>query len=114
MADASNKRFTIDIRSGENRPALAAARAAGTVRSSRLECPNCRASTPMAAIRGDQKGSGGRGYGLRQWTNADLAPRPEDVFQERLYCVRWRSRSEQPKVEYRAVGDADLRREAKR
>ncbi len=112
VADAAHKRFGIDIRSGENRTALAAARAAGTVRSSRLECPNCRASTPMAAIRGDQKGGGGRGYGLRQWTNADLVPRPADVFQERLYCVRWRSAGDAPKVEYRAVGEADLRREA--
>ena len=113
VADATNKRFVIDIHSGENRAALAAARAAGTVRSSRLECPNCRASTPMAAIRGDQKGSGGRGYGLRQWTNADLVPQPADVFQERLYCVRWRSPGDEPNVEYRAVDGADLRREAK-
>ena len=112
VADAANKRFAIDIRSGANSVALAAARAAGTVRSSRLECPNCRASTPMAAIRGDQKGGGGRGYGLRQWINADLVPRPTDVFQERLYCVRWRSGGDEPKVEYRAVGEADLRREA--
>ncbi len=27
--------------------------------------------------------------GLRRWTNEDLVPRPEDVFQERLYCIRW-------------------------
>ena len=110
--DAANKRFDIDIRSGENRAALAAARAAGTVRSSRLECPNCHASTPMAAIRGDQRGSGGRGYGLRQWTNDDLLPRPVDVFQERLYCVRWRLPGDDPVAEYRAVAEADLRREA--
>ena len=112
MPDAANKRFDIDIRSGESRAALAEARAAGTVRSSRLECPNCHASTPMAAIRGDQRGGGGRGYGLRQWLNADLAPRPEDVFQERLYCVRWRSPGSEPVAEYRAVGEADLQREA--
>ena len=110
--DAANKRFDIDIRSGENRAALAAARAAGTVHSSRLECPNCGASTPMAAIRGDQRGSGGRGYGLRQWTNDDLVPRPEDVFQERLYCVRWRSPGDDPVAEYRAVTEDDLQREA--
>ena len=112
VADAANKGFAIDIRSGENGTALAAARAAGTVRSSRLECPNCRTSTPMAAIRGDQKGGGGCGYGLRQWENPDLVPRPADVFQERLYCVRWRSAGDEPKVEYRAVDQADLRREA--
>lgn len=27
--------------------------------------------------------------GLRRWTNEDLVPRPDDVFQERLYCIRW-------------------------
>jgi adenine-specific DNA methylase len=27
--------------------------------------------------------------GLRLWTNDDLVPRPGDVFQERLYCIRW-------------------------
>lgn len=27
--------------------------------------------------------------GLRRWSNDDLVPRPGDVFQERLYCVRW-------------------------
>ena len=110
--DAENKRFHIDIHQGESREALSAARAAGTVRSSRLVCPNCQASTPMAAIRGDQRGGGGRGYGLRQWQNEDLVPRAEDVFQERLYCVRWRSPDDEPEVEYRAVGEADLQREA--
>ena len=110
--DAKRKRFHIDIHQGESRDALAAARTAGTVRRSRLECPSCQASTPMAAIRGDQRGGGGRGYGLRQWRNEDLTPLPEDVFQERLYCVRWRSSGEDPVAEYRAVTDADLGREA--
>jgi adenine-specific DNA methylase len=27
--------------------------------------------------------------GLRRWTNEDLVPRSDDVFQERLYCIRW-------------------------
>ena len=27
--------------------------------------------------------------GLRRWTNDDLVPRPGDMFQERLYCIRW-------------------------
>ena len=90
--EPAERRFAIDIRSGVDREALAAARSTGTVKQSRLECPNpdCRASTPMAAIRGDRRDDGGRGHGLRQWENDDLGPRPDDVFQERLYCVRWR------------------------
>lgn len=93
------KRFAIDIRSGVSSDDLAAARNAGTVKQSRLECPNheVAASTPMTAIRGEQRGKSspaktdaGKRHGLRQWTNDDLVPQPDDVFQERLYCVRWR------------------------
>lgn len=84
--------FAIQVRSCVGQEALDAAGDAGTVKQSRLACPNpaCAASTPMAAIRGDRRGEGGRGYGLRLWENDDLVPRPDDVFQERLYCVRWR------------------------
>ena len=86
------KCFSIDIRSEVSREALQAAREAGTVKQSRLHCPNpdCGESTPMAAIRGDRRGSDDHGIGLRLWQNDDLVPRPDDVFQERLYCVRWR------------------------
>ena len=88
--EPAEKRFVVDIRSGVERSVLAAAREAGTVKQSRLLCPHCGESTPISAIRGDQRAEGGRGYGLRLWENSDLAPRPDDVFQERLYCVRWR------------------------
>ena len=27
--------------------------------------------------------------GLRKWENDDLVTRPEDIFHERLYCIRW-------------------------
>lgn len=38
-------------------------------------------SWSVEALRGPE--------GLRRWTNEDLVPRPGDVFQERLYCIRW-------------------------
>ena len=82
--------FEIVIDSAAGADALAQARLAGTVKGSRLECPHCVESSAMAAIRGDRREKNGRGYGLRQWGNDDLVPRPDDVFQERLYCVRWR------------------------
>lgn len=88
--EVAERRFAINIRSGASLSELAAAREAGTVKNSRLLCPHCGESTPISAIRGDQRGEGGRGYGLRLWENEDLVPRSDDVFQERLYCVRWR------------------------
>ena len=55
--------------------------------------------------------------GLRRWTNDDVVPRPEDVFQERLYCIRWAKtviRDGKPKLvrRYAAPDAADLAREA--
>jgi len=38
-------------------------------------------SWSIEALRGQE--------GLRRWSNEDLAARPDDIFQERLYCVRW-------------------------
>lgn len=56
--------------------------------------------------------------GLRRWTNEDLVPRPGDVFQERLYCIRWVKtvmRNGKPKEvrRYAAPTAADLTRETK-
>ena len=62
----------------------------------------------IASLRGDQRG---KDYGLRPWANKDLVPRPDDVFQERLYCVRWVT-PEGDRL-YKAVTDADLAREEK-
>ena len=62
----------------------------------------------IASLRGDQRG---QSYGLRLWTNEDLVPRADDVFQERLYCVRWVT-PEGDRL-YRSVNKDDLEREAK-
>jgi len=80
--------FCIEIHQGVTEDELRAARI-GTVRNSRLHCPHCGQSSAMSAIRGDRRGDR-NAYGLRQWENADLVPRPDDIFQERLYCIRWR------------------------
>ncbi len=92
LPNQNQRRFDVEILSGADPMEVTAAKEAGTVKDSRLECPNpdCGCSTPITVIRGDQWGIGAKGYGLRRWENEDLVPRPEDVFQERLFCVRWR------------------------
>jgi putative DNA methylase len=56
--------------------------------------------------------------GLRRWSNDDVVPRPGDVFQERLYCIRWvktvpgMARRKETR-RYAAPDAADLAREAK-
>ena len=65
--------------------------------------PEMRTATPIDALRGRE--------GLRRWENEDLVPRPDDVLQERLYCIRWVD-PETGEKQYRAPTEADLQREA--
>ena len=58
------------------------AKKGATVVDSRVVDPFNRSRTwSLEALRGPD--------GLRRWANDDLVPRPGDVFQERLYCIRW-------------------------
>lgn len=120
--DETNKRFDLIIESGVSDTEIKAAKAAGTVKDSSLHCPHCprdRNSTPMTTIRGDKRSNNGTEYGLRLWENDDLIPRPDDVFQERLYCIRWvenyvdEKGKEQTNRYYRAPDTSDLERESK-
>ena len=73
----------------------------------------------MAMLRGDRRVDGNTSYGLRLWENDDLVPRPDDVFQERLYCIRWVETVERSdgtvttRRHYRAPDAHDLQREEK-
>ena len=96
-------------------PAEVAAYKAGknaTVANSRVLDPvDPNRSWSVESLRGPD--------GLRLWTNADLVPRPGDVFQERLYGIRWvktvvhSDGSNEEIRRYAAPDAADLAREAK-
>lgn len=86
--DCINKRYTIEIVVDADQKTLAKAKL-GTVQNGRMVCPETGESFGISAIRGDKKINGETIYGLRLWEIADLAPRPDDELQERLYCVRW-------------------------
>lgn len=60
-------------------------------------------SWSLEALRGSE--------GLRRWSNEDVMPRPGDVFQERLYCIRWMNGKSERR--YAAPDASDLAREAK-
>ncbi len=75
-----------------------------TVGNSRVLDPfDSSRSWSVEALRGPE--------GLRRWTNDDVAPRLGDVFQERLYCIRWVDAEGNRR--YAAPDEADLAREAK-
>jgi len=82
--------FAIEILSDVDDEALERARNQGTVKDSALYCPHCGKSTPISALRHDREDENGNVlYGLRQWEKNEFQPSPEDVFQERLYAVRY-------------------------
>jgi putative DNA methylase len=122
IPDNARKRFDFEIESGVTASQLAAAISGGTSKDSELICPNCKKRTPIKVIRGDGRGSFGDNKSLlRGWENQDLVPRDDDVFGERLYCIRWvdtwteANKSGDKKVlsqrYYRAPTEADLKRE---
>lgn len=107
VPDEANKRYGIEIHVGVSDTDMQAARNSGTVQNSRLVPPDGGPSTPIEAIRRH----------LRLWENDDITPRPDDVFQERLYCIRWVETyldikgREQTRRHYRAPIAEDFQRE---
>jgi len=80
--------YDIEIVAGADKETLARGKE-GTVQNSRMICPETGETFSITSLRGDRRVNGETFYGLRLWENNDLTPRPDDVFQERLYCVRW-------------------------
>ena len=127
--DEVNQRFEILIESGVSVGEMQAAKLSGTVKDSSLICPrphppdsegNKRPQkTPISMIRGYRRSIGGTQSGLRLWENDDLVTLPDDVFQERLYCIRWveiridGKGKESTIRHYRTPDGYDLKREEK-
>lgn len=86
--DHDNKRYLIEIITNADAQTFKKAKE-GTVKGGSLVCPETGNETPISTIRGDRKVDGKTQFGLRQWEKDDLVPRPEDTFQERLYCIRY-------------------------
>lgn len=68
----------------------------------------------IKTIRGDYKEGKENKNRLRMWEKTDFAPRPDDIFQERLYCIQWmkkKPKGSQYDYEFRSVTEDDLERE---
>lgn len=117
-----SKRYDIEIITGANDEEMVAARK-GTVRSDgRGQDPymihrvgGTEYRTKISTLRGDYRDAAGNNVNrLRMWTVSDFKPRPDDLFQERLYAVLWSRPKEKGRGEIcqmRAVTEDDLRRE---
>ena len=113
------KRFDIEVVSGASAKAMAAAET-GTVQDGdmvyTLDGKTYR--TPIRTLRGDYRlPDGTAGNRLRRWEKQDFRPRPDDIFQERLYCIQWIKKetidAARQETWFAAPTEADLERERK-
>ncbi len=91
VPEAKKKRYRIDVKIASSNAEFAAA-TKGTIQGGRLvhEVDGVVHSTPIKSLRGDRKGQNGETVtDLRRWEKGDFAPRPDDLFQERLYAIQW-------------------------
>ncbi|HPJ81772.1 MAG TPA: DNA methylase, partial [Saccharofermentans sp.] len=85
---------------------------AGTVTSKGLLCPRCGKTIPIQILRGDRTDANGNTvYGLRQWEKTEFDFREDDIYNERLYAIKYESKDGQRY--YRAPNERDLADEAK-
>ena len=73
-------------------------------------------STPIKTLRGDYKDTDGNNQNrLRRWEKYDFKPHPDDVFQERLYCIQWIHKdsleSGRKEIFFASITEQDLARE---
>jgi putative DNA methylase len=113
------KRFEIDIISNANSAEVREANQ-GTIREGALvyELEGKTYRTPVKTLRGDYRDADGNtSNALRKWEKLDFKPRPDDIFQERLYAIQWVTKStlssNRQDTFFRGVSDDDLAREAK-
>ena len=114
-----SKRFDIEVVSGVSDTELKAAEK-GTVQDGALvyELDGKTYRTPIKTLRGDYRlPDGTTGNKLRRWEKHDFKPRPDDIFQERLYAIQWirKETLEKSRQEtfFASVTEADLERERK-
>ena len=85
-----DRKFAILIKAGVSATELKQAQNSGTIVNNELICPHCGKRTPISAIRHDMVGKDGEViYGLRLWGEQEFEFRPEDVYHERLYAIRY-------------------------
>lgn len=86
----ATKSYDIEIHSGVSETEMKAAKENGTAQGGYMVNPDDHTiRTSIQVLRGDRTVNGETVYGLRMWENEDLVPRENDVFGERLYCIRY-------------------------
>ena len=123
IPDPSHKRYDIQICSDVSQAEMDAAQVGTVSREGKYgeaflthSINGVHYKTKISTLRGDyQKPDGTIDNQLRKWEKHDFMPRPEDLLQERLYCIEWmrpKRKGKGEEYEFRAVTEDDLRRES--
>jgi putative DNA methylase len=117
MPDYERRRFDIEVETGVSDEEMKQAEL-GTVRDGQLiyTLDGKTYRTPIKTLRGDYKDADGNTKNrLRRWEQHDFKPRPDDIFQERLYCIQWITSdtldTKQKETFFAAVTEEDLVRD---
>ena len=122
VPDPMNKRYIVEVRTGVSDTEMAAAETGTLGREGKFgesylvhQVDGVNHKTKISTLRGDyQKPDGTIGNRLRLWEKHDFKPRPNDLLQERLYCIQWmrpRKRGKREEYEFRSVTEDDLQRD---
>ena len=113
----AEKRFDIQIKSGASSDEIKDANI-GTVQGDSLvySIDGKKFRVPIRTIRGDYRDAAGEPKNrLRWWEKLEFKPRPDDIFQERLYCIHWITKASLKKrrwdTYFLAPSEADFTRE---
>lgn len=117
VPNPAQKRFDIEVVTGASAKAIAAAET-GTVQDGDMvyQLDGKTYRTPIKTLRGDYRlPDGSTGNRLRRWEKSDFKPQPDDIFQERLYCIQWIKKetltAARQETFFAAPTEADLERE---
>ncbi len=104
--NSDQKRYEIEIRSNATSEEINIAEK-GTIVDSYFKCPNPKCPANISPISIDSL----RHNKMRLWEKEDIIPRIDDIFQERLYCIRW-VKADGDRI-FKAPVNSDFEREEK-
>jgi len=113
--------FDLNVKMGAAKAEMKEAESAATIKNSQMICPACGKTTPITSLRKDRKDENGNTvYGLRQWGESEFDFREDDVYNERLYAIKYEHVEFVPELDkyvinryYRYPNERDLENEKK-